>query len=195
MLGRVPYNLNAIAHDTTIALVKRVIEMGVNLTELYVDTVGKENVYQEMLEGIFPQLKIVVTSKADVKFPIVSAASICAKVTRDRVMDEWQFTEKGTASWSRDFGSGYPGDPITKKWLAQAGDAVFGFPSIVRYSWGTAKKIMDSDHARVEWEDENSDDDDGTASVMTFFSKNGQDVLRDRHRIFHSARLSRVSGI
>jgi ribonuclease H2 subunit A len=53
---------------------------GVQLTELYVDTVGNEDYYQEKLERLFPQLKIVVTSKADVKFPIVSAASICAKV-------------------------------------------------------------------------------------------------------------------
>ena len=57
---------------------------GVQLTELYVDTVGKEEFYQEKLERIFPQLKIVVTSKADVKFPIVSAASICAKVAHCR---------------------------------------------------------------------------------------------------------------
>lgn len=53
---------------------------GVQLTELYVDTVGKEDYYQDKLERLFPDLKIVVTSKADVKFPIVSAASICAKV-------------------------------------------------------------------------------------------------------------------
>jgi len=82
MLGRINYNLNAMSHDCAISMVKRVLEQGVQLTELYVDTVGKEDFYQEKLERIFPQLQITVTSKADVKFPIVSAASICAKVGR-----------------------------------------------------------------------------------------------------------------
>ena len=43
------------------------------------DTVGKEDVYQRKLSGLFPGLKICVASKADAKFPVVSAASICAK--------------------------------------------------------------------------------------------------------------------
>ena len=80
MLGRMNYNLNAMSHDCAISLVERVLALGVQLTELYVDTVGREEEYQEKLQGLFPQLKVTVTSKADVKFPIVSAASICAKV-------------------------------------------------------------------------------------------------------------------
>ena len=58
--------------------------------------------------GLFPSARVVVTSKADALFPIVSAASICAKVTRDHGLDTWKFDEKGITP-TREFGSGYPG--------------------------------------------------------------------------------------
>ncbi len=33
------------------------------------------------------------------------------------------------------FGSGYPGDPDTKRWLEASIDPVFGFPALVRFRW------------------------------------------------------------
>ena len=44
------------------------------------DTVGPAEKYQAKLEGIFPGLNITVASKADDKYPICGASSICAKV-------------------------------------------------------------------------------------------------------------------
>jgi len=41
-----PYNLNAMSHDAAIGLVREVIELGVNLRHLYVDTVGDPEHYQ-----------------------------------------------------------------------------------------------------------------------------------------------------
>ena len=41
---------------------------------------GVAEKYQDKLQKIFPGIKITVAPKADAKFPVVSAASICAKV-------------------------------------------------------------------------------------------------------------------
>ncbi len=77
------YNLNAQAMDATIDLVREVLERGVDVREVYVDTIGAPEVYQRKLERVFPTVRVTVAKKADSLFPCVSAASVVAKVTRD----------------------------------------------------------------------------------------------------------------
>lgn len=166
MLRPAKYNLNLISHDTALSLVQRAMDAGVNVTEVYVDTVGNANSYAEKFRDAFPSLKkVVVAAKADSIYKIVSAASIVAKTDRDLSVSSWVFAEEerskelaasgnvgGVLSFSRDYGSGYPSDPRTKKWLLNHVDNVFGFPSFVRFSWGTAKRLLEEQKAiDVSW--------------------------------------------
>jgi len=172
MFKRVKYNLNTISHDTAIGLVNKAIEAGVRVAEVYVDTVGPPEKYQQKLEGIFPDLKITVAKKADSLYPCVSAASICAKVARDRAISQWKFAESCREDFSSEWGSGYPGDPVTKKFLRENLDPVFGFPSIVRFSWKTAETLLEEKGVRVEFEEEEPTEDPtvtANPSVKNYF--------------------------
>lgn len=51
------------------------------LGKVYVDTVGDAQKYQNKLSEIFPGVKFVVAKKADSLYPVVSGASIVAKVS------------------------------------------------------------------------------------------------------------------
>ncbi|AFV22626.1 ribonuclease HII [Methanolobus psychrophilus R15] len=81
-------------------------------------------------------MSIISKHQADCIYPIVSAASIVAKVRRDSLIEELK-KEIGV-----DFGSGYPSDPKTKQflqdWFKEHGE----LPDIVRYSWKTAENVM-----------------------------------------------------
>merc|ERR1712242_419927 len=101
-------------------------------------------------------------------FPCVSAASICAKVARDRALKDWSFPEDDsiTGPW----GSGYPGDPVTKKFLQEQIHPIFGFPGIVRFSWKTAEKILDEKCIKMEFEEvEPEEEENKNPSVSQFF--------------------------
>lgn len=83
---------------------------------------------------------------------------------------DWRFAEdkEFTTKW----GSGYPGDAVTKKFLQENLNPVFGFPGIVRFSWKTASKILEEKGAKVEFEEVDPEEDEGTKknpSVKSFF--------------------------
>lgn len=113
MYKRVKYSLNEVSHDSAIGLIRKALEQKVNVTSVFVDTVGPPEKYQAKLSALFPGIKFTVSKKADSLFPVVSAASICAKVSRDKALNNWCFREakfkemkeKDGLSW----GSGYPG--------------------------------------------------------------------------------------
>ncbi|EFJ16486.1 hypothetical protein SELMODRAFT_233940 [Selaginella moellendorffii] len=182
-------SLNDISYDSAIGLIKLVLSRGVLLSEVYVDTVGDAEKYQARLSELFPHIKFTVAKKADSLFPIVSAASIAAKVTRDQALKSWVMDEAGCAI-SRNFGSGYPGDPETKAWLEQHMDDVFGFPSLVRFSWATCKPLIAEGGVHVYWE---ADEDDDTALVKKSRSAQTESSGALRHSFFRSRQLQQVT--
>ncbi|KAL9926422.1 ribonuclease H2 subunit A [Glossina fuscipes fuscipes] len=194
MLGRKKCSLNEISMTAAIDLIHAALEAGVNIAEVYVDTVGPPEKYQEKLQKIFPQFQITVAKKADSTFPIVSAASICAKVTRDHSLKVWQFPE-GLNLTSKDFGSGYPGDPITRKFLSENVNYIFGFPRIVRFSWSTAENALSETACLVEFDEPDSEKPKYAGPKLTKFfqstRKNGE-VQREQCRLLKERFLDSV---
>ncbi|MEM2841464.1 MAG: ribonuclease HII [Candidatus Bathyarchaeia archaeon] len=79
-------------------------------------------------------LRIIAEHRADVKYPIVSAASILAKVRRDTVISELK-------RLYGDFGSGYPSDPKTVNFLREWMLKNRGDLPILRRSWSTFRRV------------------------------------------------------
>ncbi|XP_030208732.1 ribonuclease H2 subunit A [Gadus morhua] len=203
MLQRSKYNLNALSHDAAIGLVQFALDSGVQLKEVFVDTVGPAEKYEEKLSQRFPGLEVTVRPKADSLFPIVSAASICAKVARDHAVKGWSFTED-LGEVDTDWGSGYPGDPKTKAWLLKYQDPVFGYPQFVRFSWSTAKNLMDSKGAAVYWDDDEEDGEKAAArqkntSMLSFCNRptgtTAQGAAHQSHRFFTERRLQGLGAL
>ncbi|KAM3656295.1 ribonuclease H2 subunit A isoform 2-T2 [Ammospiza maritima maritima] len=105
MQQRAKYNLNELSHDTATELIQFVLDSGVQVAQVFVDTVGPADKYEAKLRRRFPELGVTVRPKADALFPTVSAASICAKVARDRAVLHWNFVED-LGDPDRDYGSG-----------------------------------------------------------------------------------------
>ncbi|KAH7321059.1 ribonuclease HII [Stachybotrys elegans] len=163
------YNLNAQAMDATIALIKGVYAKGVNIREIYVDTIGPPATYQAKLQAIFPGASVTVAKKADSLYPCVSAASVCAKVTRDAALEKLYESVRPADddSESMAWGSGYPSDARCVGWMRSNMHPLFGWGSECRFSWGTAKDMMDSKGkgVKVDWPEA----DDGDTAKLTDF--------------------------
>ena len=203
MLSLFPTNLNALSHNSALGLVRSLVNSGINVKELYVDTVGPPLPYQEKFEKNFPSTSTTVTPKADDLFPIVSAASICAKVCRDWICKNWIF-EIPQAD-DVEYGCGYPSDPKTSTWLESESnrDALFGFPNFVRFSWSTAQKVLEKNCVEIEWADEEEPEKPSrkrpanNTAIDSFFcakSETNQEPKRMR-QYFANTHLSNVTHL
>ncbi len=89
---------------------------------------------QHIAENLTLKVQIISEHKADAKYPIVSAASIIAKVERDRALSALQ-KEYGN------MGCGYATDPNTIKFLEKWIKKFGSYPDFVRKSWKPAKRL------------------------------------------------------
>ncbi|MCI4348326.1 MAG: ribonuclease HII [Thermoplasmata archaeon] len=79
--------------------------------------------------------RIVSAHHADRDLPIVSAASIVAKVCRDRAVSRLRLRLES------DFGSGYPSDAKTQRFVKDHLSTTVERVSWLRYSWATIEKF------------------------------------------------------
>jgi ribonuclease HII len=92
--------------------------------------------YAEMVKAHLSRpCEIVSEHHADEKYLVVSAASIVAKVVRDRAI-------AGLAKKYGEIGSGYPSDPVTIRWLTGYIGEHPSPPPIARRSWKTVGNIL-----------------------------------------------------
>ena len=90
--------------------------------------------YKKYLEKhLKRKVELVVSHKADQLYPIVSAASIIAKVIRDNEI------EKIKKKIGIEFGSGYPSDPLTAEFLKENYKK---YPKIFRKNWASYKETL-----------------------------------------------------
>lgn len=97
--------------------------------------VNEERFAAVILEHVDFKVDLFARHKADMLYPVVSAASIVAKTLRDELIDTI------SAEFGEPIGSGYPGDEVTRnfieRWIRKNGT----FPPHTRTSWKTAKDL------------------------------------------------------
>jgi len=131
-------NLNWLEADKSIELIELMMSE-TKIDELFIDcpSTNIKSYLQYLKRGLKIKLSCIVAEhKADKTYPIVSAASILAKVIRDREIQNLQ------ERCQIDFGSGYTSDDRTiaflKEWLKEHKE----FPEFVRLSWMTVKNLL-----------------------------------------------------
>ena len=127
-------------NEITVDLFARIIEL-LHPDRVYVDAadVNPERFASNLRKKCSIRerdIEIISEFKADVNYPVVSAASIVAKVHRDRSIRELA-TEIGT-----EIGSGYPADPRTIQFLNRLlKEQKDNIPDCVRQSWKTFERL------------------------------------------------------
>jgi ribonuclease HII len=108
----------------------------------YVDAVdvNEERFGRDIRSHLSFNPQIISKHKADERYPVVGAASILAKITRDAHVRT--IAQELEPALNLPLGSGYPADPVTKKfletWIARFGS----LPPHVRHSWETCQKLL-----------------------------------------------------
>ncbi len=138
-------NLNKLELRTSAQLINKALKSkhGAKLTKALIDCPTKNTTkYANDIKALLSKkIEVVAEHKADVKYPVVSAASIIAKVTRDAEIAKLQQRCKVA------LGSGYPADPATQQFLREnyrKGE----YAKLFRKSWQTYKNVVEAGKQR-----------------------------------------------
>jgi ribonuclease HII len=124
-------NLNILTYNAIIKIISMLLPL--NPDKVSIDRVGDEKIVEDFLRNL--NLSYEIIPNADEYLIEVSAASIIAKVVRDWIMDELR-------SIYGDFGSGYPSDERTIKWILEIYKSnMENPPPIIRRTWKILKRI------------------------------------------------------
>jgi ribonuclease HII len=128
---RTRQNLNQIEYDHFVDIIKA---MKPDLAIIDCPSQNTKRVLEE-LKPRAGKTKLVVENYADQRYPIVAAASILAKVSRDRAISALE------KKFGEEIGAGYPGDERTIKFLKRTWKKYKSWPDYVRSSWITAARL------------------------------------------------------
>jgi ribonuclease HII len=108
----------------------------------YVDAadVNEERFGKDIVSNLSYKPRMISKHKADEQYPIVGAASILAKVTRDEHIRK--IAQELEPRLNLPLGSGYPADPVTKQFLSTWVSRFGTLPPHVRESWETCQQLI-----------------------------------------------------
>lgn len=131
-------DMNSLGVEGQAKAVAAVAESGDNVVADAADTdearFGRR--LRDSVEEAGTAIEVTAEHGADEAHAVVSAASVVAKVERDRLMADID------AAYDRDVGSGYPSDPTTRSFLADYVEEHGDLPACARTTWSTCEDVL-----------------------------------------------------
>jgi ribonuclease HII len=124
-------NLNIIEADN---MAKIINKLGGDEAIIDAPQVSTDKFASIVRASLTVKTKIIAENKADVNYPVCAAASILAKVERDRQIRNIEKKNNILVN------TGYPHDPVTIAFLKSCKG---NYPDFVRKSWDTASRIAE----------------------------------------------------
>ena len=133
-------NLNSLLVDKYKNIISKALnEYDIQLIIIDSPLLRPKNLLNSLIKDLNFKGTLIVEHKADRKYVEVATASIIAKVLRDKHIEELKLKYG-------DFGSGYPSDSRTIRWLRDYYEKHGYLPGIVRKSWSTIRRIAPTEY-------------------------------------------------
>jgi len=142
--------------------------------KVYIDSIEQNSEkFEKMIREYLKEndSELIVKNYLDESIPVVSAASIIAKVERDKEIEEIK------KQVNFDFGVGYPHDEKTIKFIEKVLQSENSPPRYLRLKWETvreiARKLIEQDKKVKKWVlEEVLEQDSWQKKIKDFFTKN-----------------------